>query len=75
MQTKMTVRAARKMAAQVNGVIHSRNLYSMGRRYICATALQVEGEWRVYVEDLWSGKQVDFMKQDFVDGYGQPVLF
>jgi hypothetical protein len=70
----MNAKLARKLADAVNGVIHSRNLYSNGRRYINAHVVNIAEGPFVSVEDLQNGSAKLFTNDGtFVDGYGQPV--
>lgn len=72
--SKSMARTLRVQRDQLNGVIHSRNLYVClpegKRRVYCAEI--VSG--RLTVEDLYSGSKYDVSGNKFEDGYGKEVI-
>lgn len=67
-------RKLQKQADELNGIIHSRNLYSNGRRYVNACVVKDgSGAWVLAVTDLHSETLVPVAGKTFVDGYGQEV--
>jgi hypothetical protein len=68
-------KTAKRMADELNGIIHSRNLYSFGRRYMNAHVVKLTGEYVIGLEDLQDGSSKLFKNDgSFVDGYGQEVV-
>jgi S-adenosylmethionine synthetase len=60
-----------RAADELNGVIHSRNLYRNGRRYYDCRV--VDG--KLTVRDLYTEQDVPFVNDgSFVDGYGRVVI-
>jgi hypothetical protein len=60
---------------EANAVIHRRNLYIStpdGNRRVVNAHMSPAGP---VVEDLHSGVNYDLLKNQFADGYGQPVIF
>jgi hypothetical protein len=73
---KIKSKTLRKQATELNDIIHNRNLYSAGRRYIFADVEHTAaGEPVLTVQDLYTEKRVPFINDgSFVDGYGKQVV-
>lgn len=72
---KLNKKTAKIMADNLNGVIHSRNLYSNGRRYINAHVVRLAEGLVIGLEDLQDGSSKCFKNDgSFVDGYGREVI-
>jgi hypothetical protein len=69
MKRHKQARALGRKRDELNSIIHRRNLYSKGRRFIDA---QVSAGWLV-VRDLYTSELIPFIPGQFFDGYGQEV--
>jgi len=76
----MNKKAANDLCGYLNLVIHNRNLYRFGRRYVNAHVRKVGGKFEVRVEDLHAPVLADDPTMAFVndgywaDGNGKQVL-
>ncbi len=78
----MKKKRANKMCDALNAIIHNRNLYRNGRRFINARPFRKDGAvivggayYEVWVDDLQSNTPMPFHNDgSFVDGNNVPVV-
>jgi len=72
--SKRIQKLLQRQCDQLNGIIHSRNLYTGGKRYINAhLGINCAGVPAVMVENLYTGETIAFHDFIFVDGHGSQV--